>query len=83
MIGLGLIKNCARFARVEKLDQRAARGGWFTFRRTWSIGHKDPTHIESLGETAVDAQNYLISEEGEFVKVVGDQYEYTGMYVVQ
>jgi len=31
----------------------------------------------------VDAQSYLIAEDGEFVKVVGDQYEYTGMYVMQ
>jgi hypothetical protein len=31
----------------------------------------------------VDAQSYLLSTEGELVKVVGDQYEYTGMYVIQ
>ncbi len=27
-----------------------------------------------------DPQTYLLSEDGEFVKVVGDHFEYTGMY---
>jgi hypothetical protein len=29
-----------------------------------------------------DSQTYMLSEDGEFVKVVGDQLEYTGMFFI-
>ncbi len=29
-----------------------------------------------------ESQTYRLSEDGEFVKVVGDRFEYTGLYYV-
>jgi len=33
-----------------------------------------------LAKAMNDSQSYMLSEDGEFVKVVGDHFEYTGMY---
>jgi len=29
-----------------------------------------------------EPQTYMLSEDGEFVKIVGEHYEYTGMYYI-
>lgn len=39
--------------------------------------------MPGLVSEMIDMMSYVLSQDGEFVKVDGQDYEYTGMYVVR
>ena len=52
----------------------------FTIRRTTPANLFLPKTNAPSAKAMPDSQSYMLSEDGEFVKVVGDHFEYTGMY---